>query len=285
MIKELWNSFPRLLEQKINALLDEAEPNPMKAFQLYKTCQRENLWQASFEKFSEKLNQFFSLPRTDRHKSEFDRFLNRPMSAAVYEDFHLHFGNSLVNNKSLLDIVSWAHNLIRVGYKTNSIVISMDVLGKTLYDLTNPPLFEKAQRIDFEDFCTAWKKIVFKLFGKKYDSEFSAILNELHRLNIQSKNEEKIPSQEISFVPTIYLTQTEIDWTIAVRTAVAESSPIPKFPLAKGPQKQRLIDLARTISLYKIVQTSRLPEFVQHRESIRATIQDQCERLLREKAK
>lgn len=285
MIKELWSNFPRLLEQKINALLDEAEPNPIKAFQLFKSCQRESLWLESFEKFSEKLNHFFSLPKADRHKSELDRFLIRPMSAVLFDSFHLHFGNSLVNNKSLLDIVSWAHNLMRVGYKTNSPVISTDVLHKTLHHITTPRLFEKVQNIEFEDFCAAWKKIVFKLFGSKYDSEFTAILNELHWLNIQLKNEEKNSSREASFVPTIYLTQTEIDWTVEVRKAVEENSSVPKFPLTKGPQKQRLIDLTRTISLYKIVQTTRLPEFIKQRENIRTTILDQCDRLLKETAK
>lgn len=285
MIKELWTSFPRLLEQKINALLDEAEPNSVKAFQLYKSCQRENLWQDTFEKFSENLGHFFSLPKVDRHKSEFDRFLNRPMSVAMYEEFHLHFGNSVVNNKSLLDIVSWAHNLIRVGYKTNSVVISADVLGKTLHEVTNPPPFGKVRNIDFDDFCIAWKKIVFKLFGRKYDSEFTTLLNEVHRLHSQLKIEENNSGQQAPFVPTIYLTQTEIDWTTAVRKAVDDNSTIPKFPLSKGPQKQRLIDLSRTISLFKIVQTSRLPEFAQHRENIRTTILDQCDRLLREKAR
>lgn len=285
MIKELWNNFPRLLEQKINNLLDDAEPNSVKAFQLYKTCQRENLWQDSFEKFSEKLCEFFTIPRIERQKSHFDRYLNRPMSTSLFENFNLHFGNALVSNKSLLDIVSWAHNLIRIGYKTNSIVISADVLSKTLHDITNPPPFEKVQNIEFEDFCAAWKKVVFKLFGKKYDSEFTALLNELHWLNTQLKNDEKILPQETPFVPTIYLTQTEIDWTTAVQSAVHENTTIPKFPLSRGPQKQRLIDLSRTISLYKIVQTSRLPEFIKHRENIRVTLLDQCDRLLREKAK
>lgn len=285
MIKELWNNFPRLLEQKVNSLLDEAEPNSVKSFQLYKACQRENLWQDSFEKFSEKLCDFFALPKIERQKSQFDRYLNRPMSAALFENFNLHFGNALVSNKSLLDIVSWAHNLIRIGYKTNSIVISTDVLSKTLYSITNPPPFEKVQNIAFEDFCAAWKKVVFKLFGKKYDSEFTAILNELNWLNTQLKNDEKYLPQETSFVPTIYLTQTEIDWTMAVQKAVHENITIPKFPLSRGPQKQRLIELNRTISLYKIVQTSRLPEFIKHRESIRATLLNQCDRLLREKAK
>ncbi|MGZ3773642.1 MAG: hypothetical protein ACXVCY_06530 [Pseudobdellovibrionaceae bacterium] len=285
MIKELWSSFPRLLEHKINALLDEAEPSSIKAFQLYKTCHRENLWQESFEKFSEKLGQFFALPRNERTKSGFDKYLDRPMSVAVFEGFQLHFGNALINNKSLLEIVNWAHNLIRVGYKTNSIVISIDVLTKTLQHITNPAPFEKVQNIEFEDFCIAWKKIVFKLFGKKYDAELTPILNELRLIQTQLKADEDNFLQDSPFVPLIYLTQTEIDWTISVKKAVEENSTIPKFPLSRGPQKQRLIELSRTISLYKIVQTSRLMEFVKHRESIRVTILDQCNRLLKEKAR
>lgn len=289
MIKELWSSFPRLLEQRINALLDEAEPTPAKAFQLYKICQSENLWptisdsKKSFTTFSQCLESFFSLPKNERRKSAMDSFLDSPMSMAAFESFHLNFRNALVDNRSLLNLANWAHHLIRLGYKTDCVVISEDVLGKTLRYITSPPLFEKAQDIEFEDFCSAWKKIVFNLFGKKYDSEFTKILSELQWLNTQLKLEEQNP-QPRSLVSTIYLTQTEIDWTIAVQKTVAENQPAPKFPLSRGPQKPRLIDLERTIRLYNIVQTTRDPEFLKHRERIRATILDRCEGLLREKA-
>lgn len=284
MIKELWNSFPRLLEEKINALLDEAEPRPTKAFQLYKTCQRENLWSDSFEKFSEHLNQFFSLPRYERNKSVLDAILERPLQADLFEHFHLDFRTALVNSRSVMEIASWSHHLMRVSAKTNSVVISTDVLTRALQYITSPPVFEKAKDIEFEDFCMAWKKVVFNLFGKKYDPELNKILAELQWLNKQIKEEEKNP-QERKFFPTIYLTQTEIEWTEAVLKSVAENSPIPKFPLSRGPEKQRLIDLERTISLYRIVQTTRLPELLEHRDNIRVTILDRCTRLLMERAR
>lgn len=283
MIKELWNAFPRLLVQKINALLDEAEPNAFKAFQLYKTCQSENLWQDTFEKFEKQLASFFSLPRRERRKSHLDAFLERPVDSDVYQNFHLTFRTAVVNNKNLLDIASWAHHLIRVRYKTNSVVISEDVLTKTLNYITHPPHFEdKDENIEFEDFCRAWKKIVYKLFGKKHDSELNAILQELHRLNLQLQSE-KAPEAE-GFFPLIYLTQTEIDWTVAVRKAAFERLSIPKFPLSRGPQKQLLIELERANQLYRIVQTSRLPELLKHRDNIRLTILDRCDRLLSQKA-
>ncbi|WII71472.1 hypothetical protein QJS83_13465 [Bdellovibrio sp. 22V] len=285
MIRELWSSFPRLLEEKINALLDEAEPTPTKAFQLYKTCQRESLWHETFEKFSERLNDFFMLPKNERKKSAFDRYLDRPMHMAVFENFHLDFRSALVNNGSVLNIASWAHHLMRLNMKSNSAVIGTDVLTKTLHYITNPPQFEKAQDITFDDFCAAWKKTVFKLFGKKYDSEFQKIEAELRWLNTQIKAAESSSQEPVSFFPTIYLTQTEIDWVTAVQTATQENITIPKFPLSRGPQKQRLIDLARTISLYKIVQTTKLPEFIQHRDRIRATLLDQCGRILAERAR
>lgn len=285
MIKELWSSFPRILEQKINGLLDEAEPNPTKAFQLYKTCQRENLWQGSFEKFSEHLANFFSLPKTERRKSDLDRYFDRPMDSVMFADFHLTFRNSLVSNGAVQNIVSWSHNLMRVSTKTNSVIISADVLNKTLNYIIHPPLFEKEENITFEDFCSAWKKIVFKMFGKQYDSEFTKIMNELQWLNTQIKEEEKVVSEGGRFFPTIYLTQTEIDWVTDVQKTVMENALVPKFPLSRGPQKQRLIDLERAIQLFRIVQTTKLPEFIQHRDNIRATILDRCAGLLRECAR
>ncbi|WP_347356938.1 hypothetical protein [Bdellovibrio sp.] len=284
MIKELWQNFPRLIEEKINALLDEAEPNPVKAFQLYKTCQQENLWTESFEKFSDHLDHFFAMPKQDRRKSELDRVLERPMHSSIFASFHLNFRTASVSNHSVLSLANWAHNLMRVGYKTESAVISMDVLTKTLHYITHPPFFEKAENIEFEDFCAAWKKTVFGLFGKQYDAELNKIVSELRWLQTQIQSEEKA-LQKSGFVPTIYLTQTEIDWTEAVLQAVSENIEIPKYPLSKGPQKQRLIDLVRTISLYKIVQTTKLPEFMEHRDKIRATIIDRCEKLLQECAR
>lgn len=284
MIKELWSSFPRLLEEKINDLLDDAEPRPTKAFQLYKACQRENLWSDSFEKFSEHLNRYFDLPRHQRPKSALDAFLDRPLQADLFADFSLDFHTALVDSRAVQEIASWSHHLMRISTKTTCVVISEDVLSRALQYITNPPIFEKARNIEFDDFCVAWKKVVFNLFGKKYDSEFAKILSELEWLNKQSK-EEKKDHQERRFFPTIYLTQTEIDWTQAVLNSVEENSPIPKFPLTRGPEKQRLIDLERTISLYRIVQTTRLPELLEQRENIRATILDRCTRLLRERAK
>lgn len=284
MIKEMWHSFPRMLEQKINALLDDAEPTPAKAFQLYKSCQRENLWNESFEKFSENLLNFFSIPLSDRRKSDLDKILERPLHSGLFEDFQLNFRTALVNNKTVLDIASWAHNLMRINIKTNSVVISNDVLTKTLHYITNPPIFEKAQDITFEDFCSAWRKTVFKLFGKTYDNELSKILSELQWLNAEFKNTEPQVAGT-PFCPTIYLTQTEIDWITNVQKAVGDNLAAPKFPLSKGPQKQRLIELERAIRLYKIVQTSKLPEFVQHRNNIRATILERCGTLLRERAR
>ncbi len=166
-----------------------------------------------------------------------------PWIPLYFREFHLNFRNSLVNNGSVQNIVSWAHNLMRVSIKTNSVVISADVINKTLDYIVHPPLHEKEENITFEDFCEAWKKTLFRLFGKRYDSEFSHVMNELRWLNTQIQEAEKNP-QEGGFFPTIYLTQTEIDWVTAVRDTVRdyEQTPVPRYPLSREPQKQRLIE-------------------------------------------
>ena len=284
MINELWNAFPRLIVEKINALLDEAEPNSMKAFQLYKNCQTENLWQDTYEKFEKHLELFFRIPKRERKKSQLDQWLERPVSMDIFASFHLTFRNARVHARSLTDLASWSHHLVRVGYKTNSAVISEEVFTKTLHAIVSPAHFEgKDENIEFEDFTDAWKKIVFKLFGKKHDAELNAILKELNWLNAQLGDHDH-PVPEQGFFPTIYLTQTEIDWTLAVRTAALDFGSIPKFPLSRGPQKPMLIDLNRVIHLYNIVKNTRLPELMQHRDRIRSTILDRCEALIREKA-
>jgi hypothetical protein len=283
MIKELWNSFPHLLEEKINALLDEAEPTNERAFQLYKTCQREEAWNGTFEKFSEHLNAFFSINKLERRKSHFDTYLDKPLSHYGFEGFDLDFRSGEVNAASVMNLTSWAHHLMRVGHKTESIVISEDVLGRTLQNITHPGFYEKTKDIRFEDFLIAWKSVVFKLFGKKHDPEFNKILTELRWMYSEYADTEK--DARPAFIPTIYLTQTEIDWTNSVRFATENNFEIPKFPLSRGPQKQRLIDLERTISLYRIVQNSQHTDFLKHRENIRTTILHHCESLLKECAR
>lgn len=282
MIAELWESFPRLLERNIDGLLETARPTPTKAFQLYKACQHEELWGGTFEDFRRRVEDFFARPRAQRRKSALDACLERPAPRAIFESFHLNFRSGAVSEGALRDLVTWAHHLIRVGYKTTSAVISIEVLGQTMKRLVTPGPLDKAEGLEFEDFCVAWKKTVFRLLGNRHDDELEAIVRELRWLNEQLIEAER-HARERS-VPTIYLTQTEIDWTLAVRAAAEAYLPLPRFPLSRGPQKQRLVELERACSLYGIVQATRLPELLKHRENIRATILARCDGLLRDKA-
>ncbi len=279
MTQNTWKLFPQLLEQKIQQLLNEAVPNQRTSFMLYKACTRENLWNDTFEKFSLHLKDFFSQPKDDRSKSYFDIFLNRPMDSRLYDGFSLTFRTGMVNAHKLLHLASWTHQQLRLNCHTESVVIADDVLGKTFRALTSPLPHEKDSDIEFEDFCIAWKKTVFKLFGKKYEHELEPILKELRWLNEKSKAEEP------KFTPTIYLTQTEIDWTEAVLYAVKEDRAADLFPLSRGPEKIRLVELQRAADLYNKVKESPWPEIKRHLENVRRTILDKCETLLRERAR
>lgn len=279
MMQNLWKMFPRLIEERINNLLEEAEPNRMKAYQIYKSCQNENLWQDSFAKFSDYLNLYFALPKSERVKSRFDIYLDRPMHKNIFEAFQLDFRNAVVNSRSLMTVASWAHNLMRINYK-NCQVISTDVMTKTLILITNPAPFEKAQDIDFEDFCAAWKNTVFRLFGKKYELDVQDLLEELKLLDLELKNSERTQR----FIPAIYLTQTEIDWTRAVENAAQNFKPIPHYPLTRGPQKPALVELLRVVQLYNIVFSSPETKLLQHQSSVRLTLLDRCQSLLRDRA-
>ncbi|MES2856897.1 MAG: hypothetical protein V4692_13595, partial [Bdellovibrionota bacterium] len=132
MIKELWGSFPRLLEQNINGLLDGALPNSTKAFMLYKACKNDDLWNGTFDQFYSRLEEFYARPKVQRKKSDFDRFLDRPMDQEIYTGFHLNFRTALVSEKSVMDLASWTHNLIRVSKKLDSEIISLEIITQTL---------------------------------------------------------------------------------------------------------------------------------------------------------
>lgn len=283
MIQDAWKLFPRLIEQKINGLLDEAEPNNAKAFQLYKACKNENLWRNSFELFRLHLIDYFSLPKSERAKSYFDNFLDRPMSRQIHDSFALTFRTAQINHHSLTETARWSHDIIKANCNKCDEVISIDIFSKTLQFITNPPLYEKDRDIEFEDFCIAWKKTVFTIFGNKFDTELETILKEIRWLNKIQKNPD-LQIEKNKFMPGIYMTQTEIDWTTSVQDAVFDYKIAPKFPLSRGPDKERLCNLERTVTLYNIIQSKNLPQLTQHLESVRNTILDQCGWLLREKA-
>lgn len=283
MTQDTWKLFPRLIEQKINALLDEAEPNDIKAYQLYKTCKNENLWRNSFELFQLHLSDFFSLPKSERVKSYFDKFLDRPMNRIIYDGFTLNFRTSQTNQTHLTQTAKWTHQIMKNNCNTSEEIISAYVFTQTLNYITRPPAYEKDHDIEFEDFCIAWKKTVFSLFGNQYNSELEDILREIRWLNQLLKN--PAPENEITkFRPGIYLTQTEIDWTSSVQEAVFEYRIAPHFPLSKGPQKEKLINLNRAVSLYNIVLRTDKAEVKKHLESVRLTILDQSGWLMRQKA-
>ena len=279
MMQDMWKLFPRLIEQKINGLLEEAHPNRTKAFHLYKCCHNENLWTQSFENFSTHLQEFFSLPKAERTKSKFDFYLNRPMHKRTYDDFQLDFRNAIVESESLHNVSSWTYNIMRLNCNSSCQIISLDVIRKTLKAIVNPGPFDKAQDIEFDDFCGTWKRIVTNMFGHKYDSEVGKILDELNLLNHEQKQLEKCQRS----LPKIYLTQTEIDWTESVLLAAQDFSRLPKYPLSKGPQKDLLIDIARVAQLYCVVMESKRQEVIEHRQNVRQTLIYRCEELLKKR--
>ena len=280
-MQDIWKLFPKLIEQKINALLDEAEPNRFKSFQLYKTCQAENLWKDDFQKFADCLSDFYSLPKSERTKSKFDFYLDRPMHKSVFNEFALNFRTCTIDSSRLTGLSSWAHNMMRINLRTNSVIISIDVITRTLKQITNPPIFEKAQDIEFDDFCNAWKRIVFNLFGKKYDAELNYILKQLKAL----QDERKLAENQPKFVPQIFLTQTEVEWCKSVKTAAEEFSPMPKYPLSRGPEKEHLRQLLKIVQLYSVVMSSETEELKVHREKVRDTLLFRCEEIEQLRAK
>lgn len=285
MIHELWNAFPTSLEEKINHLLHQAEPSPLKSFHLYKTCQSEDLWQESFEDFCDKIAAFFSIPSQKRKKSDLDQILDRPLPKYLYSDFSLDFGNAMIDSFALAEIASWAHHLMRVRLKKDSAAISYQALQESLHRVTHPQPHEKVYTISFSDFCNAWKKTVHFLFGPSEEAISNAIIEELQGLYSAQRELETAPVAGSSLRPTIYLTQTEIDWVEGILHAVEFEIAPPTFPLSRGPEKQRLCELARTLQLFKIVQSTKLPELLEHKIKITATLISQCEKLLKDCAR
>lgn len=282
MVREMWTQFPRLLEQNIDSLLDQAFPNPTKAFQLYKTCKNEDLWSRNFQEFSTALEEYFSKPRRSRKKSDLDRAFDRPLDSETFKAFHLTFRTASVAEESISALASWAHNLMRVSLKTDSSTISIETLTLTLQSLTNPAPFEKEQNLEFEDFCVSWRKTVTKKHGEAIVTELNGILRELRTLkaNLDAQTEVELSTPVLGPTPLINLTQTELDWIDSVRRSAELGLEAPKYPLSRGTTKPLLVNLERVIQLYEIVRVTKLPELLQHRESARLTILARCEELV-----
>jgi hypothetical protein len=279
MISDLWNTFPRLIEQRIHGLLEGAFPNRSKAFRLYKLCQNEELWRGGFEAFSKCLEEFFAQPLSSRRKSGIDFLLERPMSHWVYSEFNLNFRTAEISEESLLGVASWSHHLVRVHKKTTSPATSLDVFIQALRYITNPPFLGKAENINFDDFCSAWKRSVQKVFGNRYDTELNGILLELKQIDEDLKRTDQKVQKSLEVEPILHLTQTELEWICDIQRAVFLNRSAPKFPLARGPQKQPLQELERVVRLYEIIRVSKSEELLKHRANVHATLLDRCERL------
>ncbi len=279
MLQNAWNSFPQQIVQKINSLLEDAEPSPTKAFQLYKMCQSENLYQDSFNQFSNHLSDFFRTIKSERSKSVFDNYLIRPMDCVSFEAFHLTFRTAAISSQSVRDIASWAHHMLRLNFKSDLAIFSIEAMYETVYDLTHPSFDDKDQDIEFEDFCSSWSHAGLKLFGKRFEAEQVRALSTLHEL--QQQHQQKFVRPAIRKENSIYLTQTEIDWTAGVQKAADMGEKLPRFPLSRGPEKDQLIELVKCATLYEIAFSSDLPRLVLHREQIRATVISRCDWLLK----
>lgn len=278
MLQETWNTFPRQIVQKINGLLDQAQPTALKAFHIYKMCKNENLWDKSFSEFRFLLEGFYYTHPAERSKSQMDQFLNRPMDWRSFESINLTFRTAEIHASEIRDIASWAHHMLRLHYEKTSPISSMDTLSKTIFDLTHPGLGEKDQNIDFEDFCAAWKKAADKLYGKKYEVEHQLVLSELRNLNhIQESRALELSRR---MVDRIYLTQTEITWVEGSLEAVTAGSSRPRYPLSKGPTKARLINLLKWLTLWEISKDVKTPAIQDKVEKLRSHIQSECEDLL-----
>ncbi len=280
MNKDVWRLFPRLIEQRINGLLNHAVPNRMKSYQIYKTCQNESLFRETFTTFNSHLSHFFTIEPAERNKGRFDCYLDRPMHKSVYEMFELDFRTAEIEREEIHRVGNWAHNMMRTNCQITGCLISGEVLDQTVDYITHPPVFEKARDIEFEDFCAAWKRVVFQLFGRRYDNEVSRVLKELHALNM----EQILAEKNLQPLPLISLTQTEIDWTLAVQKAADERGPMPVYPLMRGPQKPALVQLERVVQLYNIMMVTTKPELLDQRINVIATVLYRCQELLGRRA-
>lgn len=280
MIQDLWFSFPSTIEERIQGLLDSAEPNPTKAFHLYKTCLRSQAFEGPFEKFQSVLFHFFGVTPSQRKKSFLDRYLLRPLDAQDFSQFKLSFHSASVNALSLQELANWTYNLMRVGLKIKTVILNQDLIHRALYRLTHPAADEKGDKIRFRDFYETWGITVKNHYGEQYANEVSSVLAELQWLETQQKEVEEASNLRASGGPLLYLTQTEIYWVQDTLLAIQKDTALPKFPLSRGPAKTKLCELERTIKLYRIVQSTRLPELLLHKEKIRNTLVLQCHNLL-----
>lgn len=286
-MQQMWKTFPRDLEQKLSQLLDEAVPNAAKSFQLFKSCQREKLWSASFEVFAARLNEFCAVPRRARNKSRMDQYLNHPMDADTFEQFHLTYRTASIEPSSVRQVASWAHHLMRLNMRVDENAISIQTIEKTLQKLTNPKAHEKETDLEFADFCEAWNSIAGILLGEEKRFVLRGLLKDLKKLDVVSR------TSQVEIVTSILpvadracvrLTPHEMGWAADVCRSAFAYADMPKLLAAVPEMKPPLIELSKLVTLYNMIQLTDNADILKHFESVRLTILDRCEHLLFDQA-
>lgn len=280
MVQELWKSFPRLLEQNLNGLLETAEPNPALAYRLYKTCKLDGLWDQNFEVFSTRLVQFYLIPRSERRKSHFDYYLNRPLSQDQFAQFHINFRTAEIAESSIHNLATWAHHLIRRGYKRTLEVASVALLRSTFFKLTRPGPLEKAEDLTLSDFFEAWEGCVFRTHGRKFEFEFKKIRRELERMDEALKAEERLALLNGSASVSLELSQTDLDWVQRLRDSVKDRLSFEAGFFAQKFESEFLKDLLKAGTLYHMLAVSSRTDLISQRERVRNTILKRCDFIL-----
>lgn len=267
MLQELLSQYPRLLEKHLQTLLELAEPNSDKIYELYKTCKVDGLTDLNQAQFKKELLNFYARPYHERRKSHFDFIMNRPLPGDIFSLFQLNFKTAEIKNEDIHRLSSWSYNLLRLSLKIDSPVLSFEMIEKTLNQLTHPEVGEKVENLTFEDFYLKWNSVVHAQYGSKYQTEIKNILSEFQKLDKESSSSIDVTDREIH----------EYDWVRNIRLSAFNNKDLSDYPFASGPQTQYMKELFRTAQLYRLSFHSKSKIIELKKESIRLTLLKKCD--------
>ena len=276
MQAELWQSFPRLFEQRFLSLLDSAHPTSEKTNELYKALKLEGLLSESREHFQARLQQYYSIHRSERRKSHLDYFLNRPMPQSVFSSFELSFQTAEISEENIHHLANWSHNMIRLGYKRSSDLISTTTLKNTILHLLSQQKKNEGRTIEFSDFCHSWAVVVensqFQNASAVRD-EFLNLLNEFKRIDQASRS-----GQMGEVLQLIEVREAkELAWVKAIRLQAFNEESLNAYPFQDGPFTQFMKELLRTAILYNLAIGSKKSDLLSYQQKIRTTLLHKCD--------
>jgi hypothetical protein len=216
------------------ALQKSAMPNRCKANQLFRLIQAEvpGLPRSVIEL---KIANFYKIPFNRRTEVIFYQTFKVKPYPWLLNEFFLDLRKSTISETRVMKSAVYLQHLITTHIPAPTELIDPRLMHILVHRLVHPRWDESATCIELRDVITKWKQISFYKWGNRHDSYFEQLEKAMRgELTIEGAPE-SLPANQKA-MPTVSLTQTEINWIREILSKLAKTKVLPKYPLSAGPK-------------------------------------------------